>query len=256
MHHRFAPREHRFHYDIFLVCLDLDELGRLPLRLLRHNRRGLYSLRDDDHLGDPGRPLRENLEAFLQREGVTERPARVRLLTLPRFLGHVFNPVSFYFCERADGSPLCAVAEVGNTFGERKPYLVRQPLERHPGFEARVPKHFYVSPFLALDDQFHFHLPFPGERLALQVDNHAGGARQLHTTLTGWRRELTDGALLRETLRVPFVTLRVIAGIHWEAFRLWLKRVPWHRKAADPHLQTGVERPHPALRDSKPVLHS
>ncbi len=177
-------------------------------------------------------------------------------------LGHIFNPVSFYFCHAADGTPLCAVTDVQNTFGELKPYLVpvagaqapatagdrsaiRDP---RPAFHRRVPKHFYVSPFSALDLCFDFRLRTPGERLEIGVDDvTAAGKTMLVTTLTGTRLPLTDGQLLRLTAKYPLVTLRVITLIHWHALKLWWKRLPWYRKAADTGLQRDVFRPHATL---------
>lgn len=258
MHTRRAPREHRFEYGIFLACLDLDELDALDgrLRWFSRNRWNLFSFRDTDHFtGASLRPeaaldLRSRLGAWLGTAGVVVPDgARVRLLTFPRVLGYVFNPVSFYFVQSASGEPLAAVAEVGNTFGEQKPYLV--PLE--PGTDGRfrlvAPKHFYVSPFSALDLSFEFRLRDPDERLVIGVDDVAAdGSKPLVSTLTGERRPLGDGELVRQFLRHPLVTLRVITLIHWHALRLWWKRVPWHPKAEHPERQSGVERGWAAVR--------
>ncbi|MFM8360254.1 MAG: DUF1365 domain-containing protein, partial [Verrucomicrobiota bacterium] len=188
MHHRLAPREHRFRHGLFLACLDLDELELLTGRLwlFGWNRPRLYSFRDADHLALPGRVgLRASLEAWLAGQGQTVPPgSRIVLVTLPRILGYVFNPVSFYFVTGPGGAPVCAVAEVGNTFGELKPYLV--PVERPggragaagaaeaataPRFRVRAPKHFYVSPFSSLELEFDFHLRQPGERLEIGVND-------------------------------------------------------------------------------------
>ncbi len=264
MHHRLVPRPHRFRYGIFMLCLDLDELPALDaqLRTFSHNRWNLYTFRDDDHLqaGSEERGagnqaasggLKAEITAWLADQGVTlPADARITLVTLPRVLGYIFSPVSFYFCHTAQGMPLAAVAEVQNTFGELKPYLV--PLETEAGaekFRVIVPKHFYVSPFSGLDLCFDFRLRTPGDRLELNVNDVTGdGQTQLVSTLTGTRRPLTDGQLLRLTAKYPLVTLRVITLIHWQALRLWWKRIPWHRKAAQPDLQRGVYRPHGSLR--------
>jgi hypothetical protein len=256
MHHRRSPREHRFEYGIFLACIDLDELGVLDgsLRWFGWNRRRVVSFHDADHMGRGGVPAggggtggaRAALEGWLASQGIhLPAGARVRLLTFPRVLGYVFNPVSFYFVETPEGGPLLAVAEVGNTFGEQKPYVV--PLDRsadgsrRPFFRVVTPKHFYVSPFSALDLNFDFRLEEPGERLAVGVnDVDAQGKTVLVSTLTGSRVPLTDAWLRRMLLRYPLVTLRTITLIHWQALRLWLKRLPWHRKSERPDLQRGV----------------
>ena len=254
MHHRLSPRVHRFEYGIFLACLDLGELHELDrsLRVFGWNRPRLVSFRDSDHFAmrEAGKAAsaREALERWLASHGVALPPgARVRLLTFPRVLGYVFNPVSFYFVETPDGQPVVAVAEVGNTFGEQKAYIV--PVEEAPShdggarFRLVAPKHFYVSPFSALDLRFEFKLRDPGEHLAIGVnDLDAEGRTVLVSTLTGTRVPFSDASLLRLLARYPLVTLRTITLIHWQALRLWLKRLPWHRKSDNPSLQRGVAR--------------
>ncbi|MBI3874959.1 MAG: DUF1365 domain-containing protein [Verrucomicrobia bacterium] len=270
MHHRLAPKEHQFRYSIFLFALDLDELDEVAarLRLFSRNRANLYSFRDADHLPEPRSRRREeaepsanevrlltssattkaNLLAWLAEQGVTlPTDARIQLVTLPRVMGYVFNPVSFYFCTDAAGEPLCAVAEVGNTFGELKPFLLRREDLRDGVFRRVAPKHFYVSPFFALDVAFDFKLRMPGESLEIHIDDREGDRRVLLTTLAGRRVPLTDSQLAWQTLKCPLVTLKVISLIHWHALRLWWKNVPWHRKAANPHLQRDVFNPHVSL---------
>lgn len=261
MHRRFAPKSHELKHRIFLLCLDLDEMDEIGKRSrwFSFNRPNVYSFRETDHLQMPGtRSLRESLTRWLRERDVVLPPdARIRLVTLPRVLGYVFNPVSFYFCHDASGNPICAIAEVGNTFGELKPYLI--PNATAPGdtgdeadaiqgaFRAIVPKHFYVSPFSPLDLSFDFRLRNPGETLAISVNDVKEGRTILVSTLSGRRRPLTDAELLRLTLRYPLVTMRVVTLIHWHALRLWWKRLPWYAKAAQPELQRGVHRAHRSL---------
>jgi DUF1365 family protein len=256
MHHRLAPRKHRFEYQVFLFCLELDELPELDRRLrwFGHNRRAFYAFRDEDHLvlgPGAGRGIRTELTEWLQGQGVTvPAGARIALVTFPRVLGYVFNPVSFYFVRTAEGEPVCAVAEVGNTFGELKPYLV--PWEESAGgrFRIQVPKHFYVSPFSDLEVCFDFRLHSPDERLRIGVnDVTTTGETLLISTIEGERRPFTDRELVRLTCRFPLVTLRIITLIHWQALRLWWKRVPFHRKSEGLDKQQGVFRPHGSLRD-------
>ena len=278
-HARFHPRTHRFAYRLFFIALDLDDLPALSrrLRLLRIDSPGLLSFRQHDYL--PGRetlhnaspsaapsghdspplppdaPLKSRVLAHLASHGVeTTDGARVLLLTLPRILGYQFNPVSFYFVSAADGSPLAALAEVTNTFRETKVYLLgpgsrRDEAALGPTFRLRVPKHFYVSPFSDVDVAFEFRLRPPGERMALQIDDFAGERRTLVSTVTspGPPRPLGDRALAWFSLKYPFVTLKVIAAIHWEALRLWLKRVPWFAKAARASEQRDLHRPHASI---------
>ncbi len=272
MHHRLSPKRHKFEYGIFMALLDLDELDSLTskLRLFGRNRSRPYNFRDDDHLqsrkpegGDRAgvADLKSGIRVWLADQGVaTAADCRISLLTLPRVFGYVFNPVSFYFVETATGESICAIAEVGNTFGELKPYLV--PLaetDRGGGAESAfrlvAPKHFYVSPFSDLELSFDFRLHTPGEQLQISVnDVAADGQPVLLSTLTGQRRPLTDRQLLRLTVRYPLVTLHVIALIHWHALKLWWKRLPLYRKAEKTELQRGVFRPHSSLQPAAPAL--
>lgn len=271
MHARLAPRAHRFLYRIFLFAIDLDELESLPrrLRLFSLGRRNIYSFRERDYLpvDEPLHPapaaaltapkqptmpaagLKSRVQAFAAHHGTDVTGGRVVLVTLPRVFGYLFNPVSFYFCYTRDGAPAAVIAEVTNTFREVKPYFLGAETRSSSGheFRLRVPKHFYVSPFSDVDVEFDFTLRAPQERLALQIDDFTDGARTLTTTLTGQRRELTSARLWWFTLKYPLLTLRVIALIHWHAFLLWCKRVPWFAKAARAAEQRGLHRPHQSL---------
>ncbi|MEN9840877.1 MAG: hypothetical protein RL376_677 [Verrucomicrobiota bacterium] len=283
LHARLHPRAHRFSYRIFLLALDLDELPALSrrLRLLGIDRGGLLSFRQRDYLpthetahnptpGSPAAaastreascalaadaPLKTRLLATLAARGIDPGPnARVLLLTLPRVLGYQFNPVSFYFVHTADGRPVASVAEVTNTFRETKPFFLgpdtlSAPSSASPAFHLRIAKNFYVSPFSDVDVAFDFTLRPPGEHLDLQIDDYIGPRRTLITTVKELHppRPLTDRALAWFSLKYPAVTLKVIAAIHWEAFRLFLKRVPWFAKAARPADQRDLYHPHSSL---------
>ena len=175
------------------------------------------------------------------------------LLTMPRILGYVFNPVSLYFCFDADGAPICALAEVGNTFREMKPYVLGpESLAASGLFRMVVPKHFYVSPFSSLELHFDFKLRPPGDQLDIHIDDRDGDKRVLLSALTGQRAELTSRQLFWFTLKYPLLTLRVIGLIHWHALLLWLKKIPFNRKSAEPELQRDVYRPHPSISGKTP----
>jgi len=246
-HRRFAPKKHEFLYRVFYFLLDLDELGEFDrtLRLFRVNRPGLYTFRDADHITHGEATAKENILRYLGEQGVDVPVGKILLLTLPRILGHIFNPISVFFCLDSEGKPLAAVAEVGNTFGEWKPYLV--PVTQEGRFSLRTVKHFYVSPFSDLDLEFDFRFDLPGDRIRLLIDDYRGEEKELMSTLTGNRVPLSDATLLRFTLQYPLLTLKVILGIHWEALRIWLKGVTARRKEAQPELQRGVHRPHKSL---------
>lgn len=264
MHHRFSPQAHRFLYRIFMFALDLDELEALHrrLRFFSFNRRNLYSFREGDFLptGEPlhnpsaapgasATPagLKARVLAYLADRGIALEGGRVMLVTLPRVLGYLFNPVSFYFCYDRAGRPVAALAEVTNTFKEMKPFVLGPETCQGAAFALRTPKYFYVSPFTDMDVAFDFTLRVPAEKLSVQIDDYDAGQRTLTSSLTGRRRPLTDATLAWFTLKYPFITLKVITLIHWNALRLYLKRVPWFAKAARPDAQRDLYRPHGSL---------
>lgn len=266
MHARFAPKAHRFVYRLFLFALDLDELDALhgKLRLFSRQSANLYSFRDPDFLPTheplhpgPARPpvpagqsLKQRVVAHCAAQGIDLTGGRVVLVTLPRVLGYLFNPVSFYFCYDRTGAPVAALAEVTNTFKEMKPFLLGPDARQAGVFTRRVPKNFYVSPFSDVDVAFDFSLRPPGEHLSVRIDDYLGADRTLTSTLTGPRQPLTDARLAWFTLKYPLITLRVISLIHWHAFRLWLKKVPWFAKAGRAPEQRDLYRPHASLTDA------
>ena len=223
IHARRSPARHVFRYPVSYWLFDLDELPELErrLRLFSVNRRNVVSLRDRDHF-DGTTPLKE---AVID---VADDPTIERVLTLtqPRILGYVFNPVTFHWCYRADGSLSCIVAELNNTFGERLPEVLRGP-ELHYEHAKRL----HVSPFFGLDYEYEYAFSQPGEEVWARMHLRDGGGRKpLTAVLHGKRRELTNRSVAGLLLRYPLQPLQVIALIHFEALRLWLKRVPFHRK--------------------------
>lgn len=252
-HRRLRPREHEFLYRIFYFYLDLAELEEASQRLkfFGINRPNLYSLQDRDHFqyGEGVRPIAQNVREFLDRSGCPlEAGGSIRMLCFPRVLGYVFNPVTIYFCFKADGAPHASVVEVGNTFRELKPYLVPPANDGKCDFGTRAPKHYYVSPFSPVDLDFHFRFHLPDDHLRVFIDDHDAAGKVLVSTLTGKRRELTFANLIKFSVKFPLVTLRVIWLIHWQALRLWCRRIPFYRKEARTEDQRGVFRPHKSLR--------
>lgn len=223
-HRRLAPRRHALRYRAFWLLLDLNELPALTakLRLFSYNRPSLFSLHDADH-GDGSRtPLREQIDRCLREAGIEITGGAVRLLCMPRTLGYGFNPISVYFCHRADGALAAVIYEVHNTFGERHSYLISA--DASAGLvRQRCRKRFYVSPFMDMEMRYEFLVHPPDRRIAVAIQASGADGPLMNASLVGTRNDLTDIALLRAFVTVPVVTLKVIAAIHWEALRLWLK---------------------------------
>jgi len=223
VHARRSPARHVFRYPVSYWLFDLDELWELErrLRLFSVNRRNVVSLRDADHF-DGSAPLKCAVLELVADPSVE----RVLMLTQPRVLGYVFNPVSFYWCYRGDGSLACMVSELSNTFGERLPEVLRGPELR---YEQR--KRLHVSPFFGLDQTYEYAFSQPGDDVWARIHvRDADGAHPLTAVLHGRRRELSNRSLVTLLLRYPVQPVQVTALIHFEALRLWLKRVPFHHK--------------------------
>lgn len=231
MHRRLVPPLYRFVYRVFYVLVDIDRLDALAarLRLFSYNGFNLLSLRDRDH-GD-GRGLRAWAENTIRNQGIELDGGRIRLLAFPRVLGWAFNPISLWYCEHRDGSLRAVIAEVNNTFGEKHSYVLASGGAPH-SYEQAIEKDkvFHVSPFLGRVGRYRFTLSAPEARVRVAIHETLEGRGILDATLAGERRPLTDAAILGQVLRMPWMTLKVVAGIHWEALKLWLRGAKFHRK--------------------------
>jgi hypothetical protein len=229
-----------------MFYIDLDELDELSRHIITfsRNRFNLFSFRDREHAQLPGTEAattKEQLITYLKQTGFGYRDEKIMLLTNLNVLGYNFNPVSFYFILRS-GEPVCAVAEVSNTFREMKLYYLSPDCFKEGQFSLRATKYFYVSPFIDHDADFDFNLAVPGEKLNIRIDDYKNGERFFISTLTGLKKPLTNGRLLWFGLRFPLITIRIIGLIHWNALLLWIKKIPFFKKSENPHLQRGVLR--------------
>jgi DUF1365 family protein len=243
-HARLRPALHDFAYPSFFLRLPLRSLAAQPARLrwLKFNRPGLFAVHDADHGDGDGGPLLGWIEGLLKSEGVDDALGEIWLHTFPRIAGYVFNPVSFWLAHRADGALRAVVCEVNNTFGERHCYLLAhtdgRPLAW--GEELAARKELHVSPFCGVEGGYRFRLMYAPvdagrpPRFVARIDYDDRDGPLLQTSISGALAPLTDYALVRAFFGYPMFTFGVIARIHWQALRLWLKRVPFHSKPAAP----------------------
>jgi len=234
-HRRLRPRKHALRYRIYTLLIDLDELPELARRsrLFSHNRFNLFSLRDGDFGDGSGAGPREQVEGHLRAAGLpTGGP--IRLFAMPRVLGHVFNPISIFFCHRQDGALAAVFYEVHNTFGERHAYLLPVDDPASAVHRHECEKSFHVSPFMDMDMRYRFRVAAPGEVARVGIVGCDKDGPLIVATHAARRVEWSDAALARVFLTHPLVTLKVVAGIHWEAMRLWLKGLSARSKPLAP----------------------
>lgn len=243
-HTRHRPRSHAFAYPTWFLMLPMRSLRAHGSAHLARNRRAALAFHDADH-GLGGHDALAWLESLLAEQGIADADGEIWLHTYPRVLGYVFKPVSFWYCHRRDGSLRAVVAEVNNTFGERHCYLLDRP---RYGLPCTAQKVLHVSPFCPV--QGHYRFVFMRstangqDRTVARVEFHdTPDAHALISTSVSGELVPLDAATTRHALwRYPAMTLGVVARIHWQALRLWLKRAPFFRQPAAPaHFVTTAE---------------
>ena len=243
MHRRRVAPFYRFVYRLFYLLVDIDRLAEIhrTRRLFSLNRFNLVSLRERDY-GDlsgaaalaPG-ALRRWVEGLIRERGIELAGGRIQLLTLPRILGFAFNPISVYYCEHADGHLRAVVAEVRNTFGERHCYVLSEqgaPMRWETPQDKE--KLFHVSPFFQLEGRYQFHISEPGDSVRVYIQETRDHVPLFEATLAGERRPLSDSALLGHVLAMPWMTVKVVFAIHWEALKIWLRGARYVPKPPPP----------------------
>lgn len=248
-HTRHRPRPNAFRYPAYFLRLPMRRLDAALVgqRLLSHNRFNLLSFHDVDH-GDGSRDLSPVswIVGLLAGEGIDDADGEIWLHTFPRVLGYAFKPVSFWFCQRADGGLRAIVCEINNTFGERHCYLLahRDGRAIARGEELAAAKIFHVSPFCAITGSYRFRFLDADARSVARIDFHdldpaeaVGSHPLISTSLSGRLRPISNGSLLAAFLRFPLFSFGVVARIHWQAARLWWMRSPFFSKPAPPAVE-------------------
>ncbi|MGL4488605.1 MAG: DUF1365 domain-containing protein, partial [Rhizobiaceae bacterium] len=241
MHQRMKPFGHRFEYSVFSMLIDVDQLpeaSRLS-RLFSVDRFNICSFFQTDHI-DPrispvSKGIRVYVDALFETAGAV-RPARVQLFAYPRIFGHVFNPIALYYAYDEAGNLSGMIYEVRNTFGERHTYVcpVEQGEMSIAGLRQSQDKHFHVSPFIDMKARYDFRLTPPSETLNFRILERDDEGPLLAATFAGTAKPFTTGNLISQMLRIPFLGLKIVLGIHFEALRLWLKGAKFRRSPPPP----------------------
>ncbi len=236
MHHRLRPMDHKFVYRTFTFFVDLDEIPAMTdrMRLFSHEKAGVFSWRAADHGPRDGSPIKPWVEGHLRRGGFEPKGWRIFALCLPRMLGYVFNPLTTYYCYDPAGRLAAMLYEVKNTFGDQHGYLVPVEAGQNGPLTHACDKGFHVSPFIAMHARYHFKLRRPGEKMSLVIRETLDNEDLLVASQTGHRKPLNDATLARLLVSHPLMTLKIIAGIHWEALHLWRKGAKYIPRATPP----------------------
>lgn len=243
IHERLIPRKYKFGFKFFWYYFDLDELEDLSQKSLffSYNKFNLFSYFDKDHLDRNTNTTKENIIHFLKKNGIFSKCKTIKILTNLRFLGYVFNPVTYYFIETEDNNEYCVI-EICNTYKEIKPYFVdgSNLNPKKNKFEVTAPKEFYISPFSDLNNYMKFKISKPDDYLKISIsDFKKDHSLELRTALVGKRMAFNDKVLFASAIAKPFATLQIIIAIHWHALKLFLRRVPYFKKDNNKHLQKG-----------------
>jgi DUF1365 family protein len=238
MHARLRPFGHRFVYRVFSLLVDLDRLNELDSMsaLFSVNKPNLASFHESDHVERAGETIRAFADRLLAGAGIAEPAARILLLAYPRIFGYVFNPISVYFAYGDNGRLIALIYSVRNTFGQRHTYVA--PVEPGDLSEAGVrqtrTKIFHVSPFIDMGACYHFRVLPPGKVVRLRIHETEKGEPLLAATFVGEAKTLATPQLAACLLKIPFMTWKITAGIHWEALKLRLKGARFHKSPAPP----------------------
>lgn len=235
-HRRLRPRRHFLRYRTFALLIDLDEAAELGrrMRLFSVNRFNLFSFRESDYGAPGGGSLRGQIDAWLAQAGLAGERGPIRLLTLPRILGYAFNPISIFFCYLPEGGLKAVIYEVRNTFGQKHCYLIPVAAGDGDVIEQSCAKELYVSPFMPMAMTYDFTLRPPGRTLSIAIAERDEGGVVMTATQSQTRAPLSDLALVKAFFGYPLLTLKVIAGIHFEALRLWAKGMKLQPRPAAP----------------------
>lgn len=240
MHQRNFPVKYRFSYPVFSLLLNLDHIERecKSLRLFSIDRFNLLSFKRKDHGPRDGSSLKAWAENLLHQQNIDLEGGTIQLLCFPRIVGYGFNPISIWYCHHRDHSLRALICEVNNTFKEHHFYLIHNHDQALSWpVKAVKTKKMHVSPLIGMKAEYHFRFPQPGNRLGVVINEFQDNRVMLTASQSGVSRSLQDSNLIIALLRTPLMTFKVMAAIHWQALKIWLRGVPYFPKPRPPKEQ-------------------
>ena len=238
MHQRMRPVSHRFSYSVFSLLIDLDALDQIDRQspLFSVNKFNLMSVYERDHGPRDGSSLASHARKLFKKAGLQLDGGRIRLLCYPRILGYVFDPLSVYFAYDEQERLMGLLYEVRNTFGEHHTYVapLKPGEQTEAGIRQESPKRFFVSPFNPVEMAYRFRIHPPDETVGVRILVTAQDEPVMAASFHGSFLRFSTRSLLRLCLTIPFLTLKIIVGIHIEALRLWMKGLRLRARPAPP----------------------
>ena len=230
IHTRFKPKKHYFKYKVFSLLIDLDEINKINnnLNFFSYNKFNLISFFDKDHGNRDGSNVKEWVKENLIKKNIKFQNIRVEILCYPRILGYVFNPLSILYVYNEKDALISIFYEVKNTFGEQHTYIFETQDQKI--IKNKCDKKFYVSPFIDMECEYNFSVTKPGDSISVIINQHDKEGKLLFASQDGKSQDLTSKNLILNYLRHPLMTFKVIVAIHYEAFKLWFKKVKLVKK--------------------------
>ena len=225
IHKRFKPKDHYFKYNVFSLLIDLNELEEINkyIKFFSYNKFNIISFYDKDHGDRDGSSIKLWVKKNLGNIGIMTEDVRIKLLCYPRIFGYVFNPLSTYFIYNKHSELISIFYEVKNTFGEQHTYIFKAQDEKT--VQNKCKKKFYVSPFIEMDCEYHFKTLNPREQLSVVINQNDKDGKLLFASQDGISKDFNNKNLILSYLTHPLMTFKIIGAIHYEAFKLWAKRI-------------------------------
>ena len=225
IHKRFKPKEHYFKYNVFSLLIDLNELEEINryIKFFSYNKFNIISFYDKDHGDRDGSSIKLWVKKNLRNIGIMTEDISIKLLCYPRIFGYVFNPLSTYFIYNKHSELISIFYEVKNTFGEQHTYIFKAQDEKT--VQNKCKKKFYVSPFIEMDCEYHFKTLNPREQLSVVINQNDKDGKLLFASQDGISKDFNNKNLIFSYLTHPLMTFKIIGAIHYEAFKLWAKRI-------------------------------